>query len=94
MRVRYYEVLGNESWIYKFPDENMMDEIVIHFVDEGNHFREIESLDDAIIGLRRLNKRLWYWSDMIKERAFMMNSKHLINVASEILSLEADLRDA
>jgi GWxTD domain-containing protein len=94
MRVRYYEVLGNESWIYKFPDENMTDEIVIHFVDEGTHFREIERLDDAITGLRSLKKRLWYWSDMIKERAFLMSSRHLINLTSEIESLEADLYDA
>jgi len=94
MRVRYYEVFGNESWIYKFPDENMMDEIVIHFVNEGTHFREIESLDDAITGLRSLKKRLWYWSDMIKERAFLMSSRHLINLTSEIVSLETDLYDA
>ena len=100
-RVRfYYEVFGNESWIYKFLDENMMDEIVIHFVNEGSHFREIErlddaiirvieSLDDAIIRPRRLERRLWCWSNMIKERAFMMNSKHLINL---IVSLEAEMK--
>jgi len=90
----YYEVLGNESWVYKFSEENMTDEIVIHFVDEGSHFREIERLDQAIIGIRRLKSRMWYWSDMIKERAFMMNSRHLINLTSEILEFEADLRDA
>ena len=104
-RVQYYEVLGNESWIYKFPDENMMDEFVIHFVNEGTHFREIESLDDVIIrAIERSNdatirtspleRRLWCWSDMIKERAFVMNSKHLINLTSEIVSLETDLYDA
>ncbi len=87
-----YSVQGNETWVYHIISEDEEREIVLHFVAEGNFFREVESLDNAIIYPRKSELRYFYWADMMKERATATQSQSIFNTFEEICSFEEDLR--
>ncbi len=71
-----YSLAPNETWSY----ENVADNLIVHFVREGNVFREVSGLVDMIEsgfrnnqavvqGMRREpNWQYWLWADMIKRR--------------------------
>lgn len=63
---RFYVVSPNESWGY----ENFFIDYVIHFSKEDGVFRQVESLSE-LISAERSRDRTWYWSELIRERAWI-----------------------
>ena len=90
----YYHVRSNESWVYNFPGEFNSEKVCIHFVDEGRAFREVKSMADFIYGFERPSYRIWYWCDLIKERANALQIKMLLDMAFDIFQMENDVRAA
>ncbi|MCI0694020.1 GWxTD domain-containing protein [candidate division KSB1 bacterium] len=64
---RDYSVLENESWSYV----NVAPNFVVHFVKEGQVFKETQSLKELIIGGQRLGVLAWHWCDLLKRRFWM-----------------------
>ena len=86
-----YSVRGNETWVYQFMKGDKQSELVLHFVDEGSCFREVESLDEAVIHPRKIRLRYFYWADLLKERAAEAQSRTIFNICEEIWSLENNI---
>ena len=86
-----YSVRGNETWVYQFMKGDKQSELVLHFVDEGSCFREVESLDKAIIYPRKIRLRYFYWADLLKERAAEAQSRAIFHICEEIWSLENNI---
>ncbi len=89
-----YSVQGNETWVYHFVGESKQNELVFNFIAEGNFFREVESLDNAIIYPRKSELIYFYWADMIKDRSTATQSLSIFNTLEEILDFEQDVRNA
>ncbi len=87
----YYSIEGNETWVYQFQHGDQESELVLHFVKEGKFFREVESLDQAIIYPRRTKLRYFYWADLLKERANKAQSQSLFRAYEDIWSFEDDI---
>jgi GWxTD domain-containing protein len=64
---KYYMVTANESWSY----ENVMPGFVVHFMKQGNAYREIKSLEEVLATQQRKNVS-WQWLDLVKERAVVL----------------------
>lgn len=89
---REYSVQSNETWVYNFKKGIKEKELIFHFVGDGHHFREVESLDDAITYPRKHELRFFYWCDMLKDRAAVIRSNSIFNVCEEIHRFEEDIR--
>ncbi len=88
---RYYQVYGNETWVYPAPGNRPGDEAVIHFIQEGEGYRASLDLSDALAGLRNSKNRVWYWSDMVKKRAMQVMTPQLVHASEDIINFEEDL---
>ncbi|MFO7891832.1 MAG: GWxTD domain-containing protein [bacterium] len=86
-----YSVRGNETWVYQFVKDDKQSELVLHFVDEGSCYREVKSLDKAIISPRKIRLRYFYWADLLKERAAEAQSRAIFDICEEIWSFENDI---
>ncbi len=89
-----YSVQANETWVYQFLPGGEDKELVLHFVAEGKFFREIQSLEYAIISPTTNALRYFYWADMIKKRASATQSRLVFGTLEQILRFEQDIRDA
>ncbi len=87
-----YSVQSNETWVYNFKKGIKEKELILNFVGEGNFFREVESIDEAIIFPRKDKLKFFYWGDMIKDRAAVIRSTSIYSLSDEIYSFEEDLR--
>jgi len=66
--------------------------LVIHFVSEGEFFREAESLDEAIIHPRKIKILYFYWADLLKARVTALQSQSIFRVYEKILAFEEEIR--
>ncbi len=87
-----YSIQGNETWVYQFIKEGKEEELVLHFVKQGDFFREVESLEDAIIHPRKMKIRFFYWADLLKERATALQSQSVFRAYESILNFEEEIR--
>lgn len=64
----WYSAYPNETWTYQWMRENGdKDELLIHFV-KRNTFKEVTSLEDAVVDTRDMEVRVQYWIDLFKDR--------------------------
>jgi len=89
-----YTVNANETWVYQFLPGGAENELVLHFVAEGKFFREVPSLDNAILSPNTAAIKYFYWADMIKKRASATQSQLVFNTLDQILRFEQDIIDA
>lgn len=87
----YFSLRGNETWVYQFLTGDRESEAVLHFVDEGRCFREVKSLDKAIIHPRSIKYRYFYWADLLKERAAKAQSQSIFRTCEEIWDFENEI---
>ena len=87
-----YSVQSNETWVYNFKKGIGEKELIVHFVGEGSFFREVESIDEAIIFPRKDKLKFFYWGDMIKDRAAAIRSTTIFSLSDEIYGFEEDIR--
>lgn len=80
----YYQVLPNESWIYR----NLGQDFIIYFVKEGTTFKETSSLT-KVLSTSIMKNVSWYWSDLIHDRAQL--SPSLARAANAVLQIENEL---
>lgn len=75
-----YFVYPNESWVYR----DLGLEFVIHFVKQGDDFRQVSDLSQAIeSGIAK--NMAWYWGDLVQSRAHLTPSfSRAANLALEI----------
>ncbi len=79
-----YFVHPNESWAYR----ELGPDFVVHFVKQGDDFRQVSSLSQAIES--GITKNLaWYWSDLIQSRAHLGPS--FARAANQALEIQQDL---
>lgn len=79
-----YLVYPNESWVYR----ELGSDFVIHFVKQGDDFRQISDLSQAIEGGIAKNVA-WYWSDLVQSRAHLTPS--FARAANLALEIQQDL---
>lgn len=85
---RYYSVETNETWIYP-PEDNDPDKVlIVHFIQRGEGFQEVDRIDDFITDPGPLGNRMWYWSDLMKERAMALGVKPFSDMTREIHEFE------
>jgi len=89
-----YTIRANETWVYQFKRGDKDTELVLHFINEGDYFREVQSLEDVIIHPRLMKIRYFYWADLIKERATVIQSQSVFRVYEDILEFEEEIRSA
>jgi GWxTD domain-containing protein len=82
---RDYSVLENESWSYV----NVAPNLVVHFVKEGQFFKEAKSLKELISSGQRLGVLAWHWCDLLKRRFWM--SPAINRTVTAIEDIERDL---
>ena len=62
-----YSVHASETWSYShiWPD------FVVYFVRRGQFYRQVKDLADLIMQKSRKTYFLWYWRDLLRERAWL-----------------------
>ena len=91
---RSYCVNENETWIYPSEDDDPNNTLIVHFIKRGDGFREVQKFDDIISNPGPLGHRIWYWSDLIKERAMVLGVKPFSDTVREIYELEGKIHFA
>ncbi|MFO7889137.1 MAG: GWxTD domain-containing protein, partial [bacterium] len=89
-----YSIHANETWVYQFISGGEDKELVLHFVAEGRFFREVQTLDNAIINPSVSELKYFYWADMIKKRAAATQSRLIFEAFEKILAFDQDIRTA
>lgn len=85
---RYYNVFGNETWVYPSADNDPNHVLLLHFIQYGSTFWEAETLEDFIADPREFRFRMWYWSDLLKERAMALGTHALTHAVRKIFAFE------
>lgn len=89
-----YTVQGNETWVYKFIPQGEDKELIINFVADGDFFREVQTLEEAIIYPRQSKLKYFYWADLIKERATAIQSRMIFDIQQQIIRFDQDIMQA